>query len=367
MTTANDNNQGHFDKIEEQVQTSSNTTAETQTTDSAAQNTAERKVEVVIVRHRQLFNLLQSPRQLWRLLLSLFLIIFVVFVGLFFVVMTIKHYYPYNKIVTNEMGATIMQDEDKEVIYWLFNTADLWANSGIEVKEGDVLTIQTSGATHTAIHHLLDAAKHNTQPDESWYLPEGYTQETQSDTGICRHGYRLAGHKPTGIFLMQILDAEDSRTLSELKSKRERTNISKEMQHVLTPNYFYVIGQESRELRINKDGVLHFAVNDVVLTDSIIDKMWCDNFKYITGEDYKEIAMSVESVNKTMLEKVKNTANIDFKKQGLKLGYAPNDQDSTYYPLYNELNYYKSKGFFDAWYVDNVGSFLVVIERKAQK
>lgn len=367
MTTANDNNKEHLDKIEEQPQSSSNTAADTQTTTSTAQEATERKVEIVIVRHRQLFNLLQSPRQLWRLLLSLFLIIVVVFVGLFFVVMTIKHYYPYNKIVTNEMGATIMQDEDKEVIYWLFNTADLWANSGIEVEAGDILTIQTSGATHTAIHHLLDAAKQNDQPKENWYLPEGYTQEVITDTEANRHSYRLAGHKPTGIFLMQVLDTDDSRALSELKSKKERTSIPKEMQNLLTPSYFYVIGQESRELRINKNGILHFAVNDVVLTDSIIDKMWCDNFKHVTGEEYKNVVTSIDDVDKAMLGKVKNQPNIDFKKQGLKLGYAPNDKDSTYYPLYNELNYYKSTGFFDAWYVDNVGSFLVVIERKIQK
>lgn len=34
------------------------------------------------------------------------------------------------------------------------------------------------------------------------------------------------------------------------------------------------------------------------------------------------------------------------------------------YPFVNELVYYKQKKFVDAWFVDNIGSFLIIIERK---
>ena len=46
----------------------------------------------------------------------------------------------------------------------------------------------------------------------------------------------------------------------------------------------------------------------------------------------------------------------------LGLGFYPGKEDL--YPLVNELVYYKEKEFRDAWFVDNIGSFLIVIERK---
>ena len=51
------------------------------------------------------------------------------------------------------------------------------------------------------------------------------------------------------------------------------------------------------------------------------------------------------------------------------LGHYPQSECKEYYdayPLVNELLYYYDKGFTDAWYVDNVGSFLIVIERKKE-
>ena len=51
------------------------------------------------------------------------------------------------------------------------------------------------------------------------------------------------------------------------------------------------------------------------------------------------------------------------------MGHYPQSECKEYYdayPLVNELLYYYDKGFTDAWYVDNVGSFLIVIERKKE-
>jgi len=82
-------------------------------------NNQKQEVEVIIKRHKQLFDLLRHPNELWKVLLSLFLIIVIVFIGLAIVVISIKRYYPYNVIETNLQGASIMKSEDKDVIYWL--------------------------------------------------------------------------------------------------------------------------------------------------------------------------------------------------------------------------------------------------------
>ena len=57
------------------------------------------------------------------------------------------------------------------------------------------------------------------------------------------------------------------------------------------------------------------------------------------------------------------------KKENFGLGFYYNGKnpDSTGYPLVNELIYYKEKKYRDPWYMDNVGSFLIVIERKTNK
>ena len=122
---------------------------------------AKGKMIIEIHKYQLLFDILKNPKLVWKLLLTMFCIVVVFFGGLSIVVLTIKSFYPYNNIRTNVYGATIMEDEDKEVIYWLFNTAELWANSGIEVEPGDELTIRASGASHTAIHHLVEDADNN--------------------------------------------------------------------------------------------------------------------------------------------------------------------------------------------------------------
>ena len=70
--------------------------------------------------------------------------------------------------------------------------------------------------------------------------------------------------------------------------------------------------------------------------------------------------MRIDSISKNTLESIG--------KLGLGFGHYPViDNDITYYkqyPLINELVYYKLHKFRDAWFVDNLGSFLIIIERK---
>ena len=72
-----------------------------------------KRVEVTIVRHKQFFEMLKEPQTMWRVLLSLFFITVIIVVGLSFVVISVKRFYPYNTIQTNRYGATIIKNEDK--------------------------------------------------------------------------------------------------------------------------------------------------------------------------------------------------------------------------------------------------------------
>lgn len=325
------------------------------------------KVEVLIVRHKQLFETLKNPRMMWRVLLSLFFIIVVLFAGLVFVVLSIKSFYPYNAIQTNLYGATIMKTEDKEVIYWLFNTAELWANSGIEVHKNDELTIRASGASFTAIHHLIKSAKDNTLPSDKWVDTDGQNKTEPRD--VLRAKYRISNQCEEGKLLMQVILAE-----------YQKTNISwteESLSHFCDKQNIEIIGKGREKLKIKQDGILHFAVNDIVLTNYTIEKMYEENLDSILMRHpkikckkkeimklVKEIPNSKDAFNKleNLNKKYFATSPINYNQIGLSLGKYPNNEKG--YPLVNELIYYKENKYYDAWFMDNVGSFLIVIERK---
>lgn len=335
---------------------------------------ANSKLVIEVKRHQQLFDLLSDPKRMWRVLLSLFVVISVIFLGFASVIIAIKKYYPYNIIETNLQGASIMKTEDKEVIYWLFNSADLWANSGIGVKEGDVLTIRASGASFTAIHHLVDASEKNYSPTDEWVGTEGQKMDKSNVRDVLRSAYRINKNYDEGILLMQIVPND---SIIEMDGKMTASP------NCLDNGYIEVIGKERINLLVSQEGVLHFAVNDIVLSDNVINSMynqWIDSLEsrhfVINGEKGKDDVM--KSFERIDLKRLKDLNNLMFNRQkidslkkmqiGLALGRYPIIKgDSSFhnaYPFINELVYYKEKGFRDAWYVDNLGSFLIVIERK---
>lgn len=328
------------------------------------------KVEVLIVRHKQLFEMLKRPELMWRVLLSLFFVIVVLFAGLALVVISIKSFYPYNSIRTNSYGATIMESEDTEVSYWLFNTALLWANSGIRVKKDEVLTIRASGAAHTAIHHLVDEARENRKLHDDWVGTGGMYRESTDERDRNRRRHRIAPDNLEGMLLMKV-DPVDAGA-GDKAAGGERGND------------LYLIGEEREELVIRQDGVLKFAVNDIELQPDTIRSMYLRNFRLmrdsgvITTDNCSDIeeafAKWPDKEGKKKLTELNDTIfNSDEMKEKAKgfyaLGHYPDSvggENYKAYPLVNELLYYYEKGFKDAWYVDNVGSFLIVIERKKE-
>lgn len=334
------------------------------------------KIEITVKRHKQFFDLLNEPAKMWRVLVSLFLLIIILFIGLAFVVISIKKFYPYNIIETNVQGASIVKNEDKDVIYWLFNTADLWANSGIEVQEGDVLTIRASGSSFTAIHHLVSGSKANKIPQDKWVGTEGQPKNNPRD--LARSKYRLCHEAYEGILLMKIIDPKSAQ--------QSFSNWSDELLY----QEIEIIGKE-RTLYISKPGILHFAVNDIVLTDSILNMMYHDYIYSISADETTSKGLAEQrdtiincfkNINVKDSQKkepttdligflVKNNGLIKDPSKAEKTGIAPGKYPETVslnynkaYPLVNELVYYKQVKFIDAWYMDNLGSFLIVIERK---
>lgn len=339
------------------------------------ENNTENKnpeVEVIIKRHQQLLDLLGDTKCYKRLLLMLFMVMTILLVGLTLVVLAVKSMFPYSAIETNFHGATFVKNEDKETIYWLFNTAELWANSGIEVKEGDELTIRASGASYTAIHHLVESSVKNNVPQDKWVSTDGQEKKNRRDS--LRAQYRIDKNSDEGILLMQVIPAKFQNNDEEWINKTDKDPM------FLARGNIEVIGKERRNLRISQKGVLHFAVNDIVLTDTVLNKMYSEWIDEVAKEDSRILPTDCKSyfykMKKGDGKQIKELADRDHKqwpndtilKVGLEIGRYPviNGDSNMYkaYPIVNELVYYKEKGFKTPWYMDNLGSFLIVIERK---
>lgn len=391
-------------------------TSKTESDNSNHSDENSRIVTIEIVRHKRLFEILENPRAMWKVIASLFVIVGVFFIGLALVVLVVKSFYPYNVIKTNPYGATIIKNEDKEVIYWLFNTAELWANSGIEVKKNDRITIRASGAANTAIHHLVDGASDDFQPGFSWVGTEGLERNTGHSA--FRGQFRLVPDAPFGKLLMQIIPVSKQKNRADwIKSSTYIDDTDEKGEK----NQIFTIGKERIELVVPCDGVLHFAVNDVVMSDKNIKDMYLkslqlfkesindnngknelqlyiDSFDKILKnnkkdknkkdkETLKDIIIEDDNVgkflqkyeggilsnkeaekNKEIYIKRKNLID-NLKNLGYGFGVYYQKDDSMHegYPFVNELIYYYDKEYRDPWYMDNVGSFLIVIERKINK
>ncbi len=74
-----------------------------------------------------------------------------------------------NQLHINSQGAfNPHKSMNCEYAIYLFNTADLWANSGIQVNKKDRIKINISGGHNSAIEGVVNAARYNTELKYRW-------------------------------------------------------------------------------------------------------------------------------------------------------------------------------------------------------
>lgn len=354
--------------------------------ENRAGETNEKPVTVEILRHRQLFNILRNPRSLWKFLGLLLVLVVLIFFVLAGVSLIIKRYYPYNDINTNIYGATTLKNEDKDVTYWLFNTAEMWGNSGIHVKENDMLTIRTSGAWHTAIHHLVDDAKSNSMLSEAWFNSDGGIRNAANDQ--FRAQFRVSPSDMDAVLLMAVFP-EDAQNGRQGIADASEGDYNKNFINAIDSSRCEIhrIGRERLNIRMLSSGVLHFSVNDIVLTRQNIKKMYSQFVETLPdsliSKDSKRTVLdwvtewnpeSAITVPTHILKidsdmKAKSIVrdqkgdSIGINYPEIKFGGYPN-RDPKGWLLDNELIYYYNNRFYDAWFIDNIGSALIIIEHK---
>lgn len=341
-------------------------------------NNNPRNISLEIHQYQALEKILNDRKKCIWIIIAIFFITVAIFSGIAVVILSLKQFYPYNEIVTNVMGATTIKNENKEVSYWLFNTAELWADSGIKVKKGQTISVKVSGKKHSAIHHLVkDVYENSPTLREPWVGSEGFDPETRNKNldkvnsrDSYRARYRICPGENQDALLMQVVKGNE----------KPRNRPSAE-------DGLYVIGKEKNDIHINEDGVLYFAINDIVLDDDTILKMMLE---IKDGEDYS-FSKYLEIINdnkhsdlKSIIEDIQDK-NSNRARQSLeytKLITALGDDVKTFNSKWKDssstnrfkfqatssdkeqielFGYLKNK-YENAWYDDNVGSFLIIVE-----
>ena len=169
----------------------------------------------------------------------------------------------------NENGAIRVQlPASKEYDLFLFNTSDLWADSGIELRRGDRIKVGISGAFHPSIAHLKLDAQHNATNHSFQH------QWVFADTPIGHDSlgkrFRLFENEPFGSIIYRVGPRLRTPKISKGKD-------------------YYKIYQPrgARFTRVNKDGVLQFAVNDIYFEDTDKLKGYARNnpYRFIYPQD----------------------------------------------------------------------------------
>lgn len=161
---------------------------------------------------------------------------------------------PNPKQYVNDRGTLVFnQPLATEHYMFLLNSANLWADSGIEVIKGDKVQITVSGSFYSDIDELCQAAAENS------VLRYNYFHKSNRISNINR--YLLDPGMPFGALLYRI-ERPTSASLppDSIPPIRETRDLSTHAISFVAPS----------------SGIMHFAVNDIVLTDKNIRSLAAD-------------------------------------------------------------------------------------------
>lgn len=166
-----------------------------------------------------------------------------------------------HEMTVNRSGAIIPTKScDTEQALFLFNTSDLWADTGIQVYRGDRIKISASGAFYSSVQDLDDAARTNRKPGYETWIGSNLRKQQETRQDIEPDTCAIKKDSYIGAILYQIREdadpcasdwADDSARIKEI----------------------CVLTHESGERfhPVEKTGNLYFAINDIYLNDALIE------------------------------------------------------------------------------------------------
>ena len=103
------------------------------------------------------------------------------------------------------------------------------------------------------------------------------------------------------------------------------------------------------------------TLKDIIIEDDNVGKFLQKYEGGILSKKEAEKNKEIYIKRKNLIDNLKNLG------YGFGVYYQKDDSMHEGYPFVNELIYYYDNKYRNPWYMDNVGSFLIVIERKTNK
>ncbi len=231
------------------------------------------------------------------------------------------------KPTVNHSGAIIPQRScNREQVIFYFNTADMWVNTGIQLRKGDKIRISHSGSFHSDI---LDIYNNSIKNDKLTYP---YYPQAKQYSSVDNCLYNTTNRNDLS-FKERL-----GEWLGVSKTKSRQPYFGSVIWQINNENF--VVGTDNshihqiepqdaeRFVRIRDNGELFLSVNDIYLSDRVIDSLsntpsYADSYILFGGE---RIYFSPENA-----AHLKNLCND--------------------YPEYRTM-----------WFRDNLGSMLICIE-----
>lgn len=171
-----------------------------------------------------------------------------------------------HELTVNRSGAIIPTKScDTEQALFLFNTSDLWADTGIQVYRGDRIKISASGAFYSSIRDIEEAARTNQRPEYKTWIGSAHRKQ-QDGKPPMPDSNAIKKDTYIGAILFQI--QPDAQTcVSDWYRDSLRTGEIYELTHEFGKKFHPVA----------RTGNLHFAINDIYLNDKIIESYQSKN------------------------------------------------------------------------------------------
>lgn len=190
------------------------------------------------------------------------------------------------KIDFTKGGAAIILNDNKQVAaQFLLPASEVWVNTGIRLKPNSIIEFTASGKVHLAAHRLMEAAINDTLPLFDWCSPAGVPYRTKRSLDVLRREFLIDHKAPMGVIIGHF--QKDGTPNPSVHNQR--------------PDSLFTI-YEQTEVRVpNYPVTLWLTINDVLLDPSRIEEgkaAYCGpeakpelekNWDYIVSHDYWDI------------------------------------------------------------------------------
>lgn len=175
------------------------------------------------------------------------------------------------KPIVTETGAIVPQRScNREQVLFHFNSADLWAGTGVQLQRGDRIRVSHSGGFHSDVADIYLKARQNDRLKYPYY----FNARNASSEGVENCIYNAANDVPRSAWLQPWRRQEFRERRPAFGSILWQVS---EENCVMKPRKgdIHQIGQTDagRFIRIRKDGELFLTVNDIYLSDSVIARL----------------------------------------------------------------------------------------------